>query len=76
MSERSYDLEAWSRDVIVGGAGFRAYEEQMDHPWREERDVEIARWVLRCLGNVHNDGARYVLDCIEMHRQADGEVRP
>ena len=75
MSDRELDIDDWTREVITGPAGFISFEEHEMPIWRELREVEIARWVVRCLGNVHNDGARFVLDCIEMHRQADGEVR-
>jgi len=64
MSEE-IDLNAWCERIIEGGGGFNMY---VQREGGGQSRVDIAKWVLRCLGNVRCEDSDKVLEAIARHR--------
>lgn len=58
------DVGGWVAECVTGGGGFQAFEAHEMPLFRQERDVELASFVVRCLANPGCHGSRDVLQAV------------
>lgn len=63
------DISQWCRDVIQGPGGLQNFERNEMATPLVDRDVAIAMWVVRCLGNSERPETQAVVDAIVSRRQ-------
>lgn len=69
------DVARWVREVVTGPAGFQSFAE---HEWLlyDDRDVAVAEFVVRCLGNVKCEGSHDVVEAIREQRTRNKVYEP
>lgn len=63
------EIENWIKEIIDGTGGFKNCEEYEVMVHHVNREVSIAGWVIRCLGNPECEGSQDVLDSIIERRK-------
>ena len=71
----SVDLHEWCQRIITSPGGFREYVKREIPDFAEPREVEIAKWVVRCLGNLDNEGSAQVIEAILERRTEQAKER-
>jgi len=61
MKESKVESSAWCEKIITGTGGLHAWENHEGGVVSGDRDVAVARWVLRCLANPLCEGSKDVL---------------
>ena len=68
------DIMKWCEDIITGTGGLHDFERRELAVPKCDRDVAIAAWVIRCLGNGDNESGK-VVDAIVARREELAEQR-
>lgn len=70
MSKQRNAIEGWCADIILGPGGLHDFERREMATANCDRDVAVAAWVVRCLGNDASAATRAVVDAIVERREA------
>lgn len=69
MSKQPSVIEQWCADIILGPGGLHDFERHEMATPSCDRDVAVAAWVVRCLGNDASAAAHAVVDAIVARRK-------
>lgn len=65
------DIAEWVDKIINGSGGLKSFEYHEIVQWNCDRDVAIARWVIRCLANIGCKNSGKVIDAIIKQRERE-----
>lgn len=69
MSKQQSVIEGWCADIILGSGGLHDFERHEMATPNCDRDVAVAAWVVRCLGNGTSAETQAVVDAIVARRK-------